>query len=199
MHAHNTIKIDNILNIVFHAQISKTLSAKSIQNLPVRSPWMIRPRTCAKSMPWEFQIATHHAAQWENGARCRCSLWALLLHRSALWHTVRRGAQWEKHTHGCRWLPPGSVASYVSTGNPLITITEKNQNCKKRQWCLWRFMCPLSMHQFIEISICALGKKYVQTLRCRATRESLCAINGSVPCTAAKTLARTKLASFVWQ
>ena len=35
---------------------------------------------------------------------------------------------------------------------------QKNQNCKKRQ-CLWRFMCPLSMHQFIEISICALEKK----------------------------------------
>ena len=47
---------------------------------------------------------------------------------------------------------------------------KKNQNCKNRQWwhfwCLlliWRFMCPLSMaigmHQFIEISICALGEK----------------------------------------
>ena len=33
---------------------------------------------------------------------------------------------------------------------------KKNQNCKKRQWCLWRFMCPLSMHQFIKISVCAL-------------------------------------------
>ena len=35
----------------------------------------------------------------------------------------------------------------------------KNQNCKKRQWCLWRFMGPLSMHQFIENSICALENK----------------------------------------
>ena len=35
----------------------------------------------------------------------------------------------------------------------------KNQNCKKRQYCLWRFMGPLSMHQFIEISICALENK----------------------------------------
>ena len=41
-----------------------------------------------------------------------------------------------------------------------ITIyRRKNQNCKRRQWFLWRFMCPLSMHQFIEISICALEKK----------------------------------------
>ena len=39
-------------------------------------------------------------------------------------------------------------------------------------------------------------KKSVQTLRCWATRESLCA-NGSVPCTAAETIARTLLASFV--
>ena len=39
-------------------------------------------------------------------------------------------------------------------------------------------------------------KEYVQTLRCRATRESLCA-NGSVLCTAAETIARTKLGSFV--
>ena len=38
-------------------------------------------------------------------------------------------------------------------------------------------------------------KKKVQTLRCRATCESLCA-NGSVPCTAAETIARTNLASF---
>ena len=42
------------------------------------------------------------------------------------------------------------------------------------------------------------GKKKVLTLRCGATRESLCA-NGSVPCTAAKTIAWTKLANFVWQ
>ena len=51
-----------------------------------------------------------------------------------------------------------------------ITIyRRKNHNCKKRQWCLWDYeylkvhvcMCPLSssMHQFIEISICALKNK----------------------------------------
>ena len=63
---------------------------------------------------------------------------------------------------------------------------------------LWRFMCPLAIHQLIiEISIsdCALKKK-VQTLQCRATRESLCA-NVCVPCTAAETTARALLASFV--
>ena len=46
---------------------------------------------------------------------------------------------------------------------------------------VWRFMCPLSMHQFIEISICTLENKInskFQTFWCRATRESLCA-NGS--------------------
>ena len=43
-----------------------------------------------------------------------------------------------------------------------------------------------------------VGKKKVQTLRCRATRKSLCA-NGSVLCTAAEAIARTKLGSFVWQ
>ena len=53
-------------------------------------------------------------------------------------------------------------------------------------------------NQFIEISICALEKINVQTLRCRATREILCA-NGSVPCTAAETITRTKRASFVWE
>ena len=36
---------------------------------------------------------------------------------------------------------------------------QKNQNRDKRQWCLWRCMCPLSMHQFIEISICAFKEK----------------------------------------
>ena len=41
-----------------------------------------------------------------------------------------------------------------------ITIYRwKNHFCKKIQWCLWRFMYPLSFHQFIEISILALKKK----------------------------------------
>ena len=98
--------------------------------------------------------------------------------------------------------PPPLKRGTVPLMSVLFTLhhgyRKKNQNCKKRQWCLWRFMCPLSLHQFIKISICALKKKKVQTLRCRATRESLCA-NGSVPCTAAETIARTKLASFVWE
>ena len=93
------------------------------------------------------------------------------------------------------WGGPGAP----SRGFFSLCITiyrRKNQNCKKRQ-CLWRFMCPLSMHQFIEISICALGKKN-QTLWCRATRESLCT-NGSVPCTATETIGWTKLPSSVWE
>ena len=40
---------------------------------------------------------------------------------------------------------------------------ERTKIAKKWQWCLWRFMCPLSMHQFIEISICALENKIIQT------------------------------------
>ena len=77
------------------------------------------------------------------------------------------------------WGGPGAP----SRGFFSLCITiyrRKNHNCKKRQWCLWRYMyrCPLSMHQFIEISICALENKKIHTFRCRAIRESLCA-NGS--------------------
>ena len=43
---------------------------------------------------------------------------------------------------------------------------KKNPNCIKRQWLVndayvwvWRFIHPLSMHQFVEISICAFEKK----------------------------------------
>ena len=69
---------------------------------------------------------------------------------------------------------PSSPACTVHAGfgishffvTSLLTLhheLQKNQNCKKRQWCLWRFMCPLSMHQFIEMSICALGKNNSNT------------------------------------
>ena len=41
-------------------------------------------------------------------------------------------------------------------------FTEKRTKLQKATMisnCLWRFMCTLSMHQFIEISICALENK----------------------------------------
>ena len=77
---------------------------------------------------------------------------------------------------------------------------KKNQNCKKRWWCLWFMKVHVSsLHAptYRNFYLC-VGEKKVQTLRCRATCESLCA-NGSVPCTTAETIAQTKLASFVWE
>ena len=80
-----------------------------------------------------------------------------------------------------------------------ITIyRRKNQNCKKPQWCLWRFMCPLSMHQFIEISICALENKINSNISMssdpwKSVRQWV------FPCTAAETIGRTKLPSSVWE
>ena len=46
------------------------LSSKSIHNLPVRSPWFVRPfprfdRAC-KVYRCEFQAEVHHAAQWQT-------------------------------------------------------------------------------------------------------------------------------------
>ena len=91
--------------------------------------------------------------------------------------------QWWHHAEGGGQLPPPPMIFFVCLlvssyhmrkkegGSPQkgdyppqegsfhfasrFTGEKKNQNCKKRQL----FMCPLSMHQFIEISICALEKK----------------------------------------
>ena len=80
-----------------------------------------------------------------------------------------------------------------------ITIyRRKNHNCKKWQWCLWRYMCPLSMHQFIEISLCALENKINSNISMssdpwKSVRQRV------FPCTAAETIGRTKLPSSVWE
>ena len=100
-------------------------------------------------------------------------------------HTRRPG----HNLHDCvvRFVCRCYQLSKLSTGNPLMrgTVPLMNQNCIKWQWCLWRFMCPLSMHQFIDISIMHRSVRsnffFVQTLRCWATCESLCA-NWSVLC-----------------
>ena len=102
----------------------------------------------------------------------------------------------------------GEVPFKRGTGIPLMRVLftlyhdyrRTNQNCKMRQWCLWRLLCPFSTSMFAPIYrnfyLC-VGFFFVQTLRCWAARESLCA-NEPVPCTAAKTVAGTKHASFVW-
>ena len=115
----------HILNIVLHGcsnfpktfiiYISYKCKINSKLSLTCQKP-MIRPpvpkiRPCVQNL-CEIRVAAHHAAQWENGARCRRSLRAFLQHRSALWHTTRRGAQWENRAHGRpslrARLPPGS-------------------------------------------------------------------------------------------
>ena len=88
-----------------------------------------------------------------------------------------------------------------------ITIyRRKNQNCKKRQWCLFEgsnssfHVSSLHgiMHQFIEISICALENKiYSNILMSSDPWKSVC--QRVCPCTAAKTIGRTKLPSSVWE
>ena len=87
--------------------------------------------------------------------RMKTENFILLAQYSSWWTTsVRETRSW-----GGLPLKRGTV----SLKRVLFTLhhnyRKKNQNFKKRQWCLWRFMCPLSMHQFIEISICALEKK----------------------------------------
>ena len=105
--------------------------------------------------------------------------------------------------------------NHISTGNPLmrgapphegdggspsrgyfslcITIyMRKNHNCKNRQWWLWWFMCPLSMHQFIEISMHASENKITSNISMssdpwKSVRQRV------FPCTAAETIGRTKL------
>ena len=58
---------------------------------------------------------------------------------------------------------------------------------------------PTSTSSVLPKFLSVRSKKiYVQTLRCRAPCDSLCT-NGSVPCTAAETLARTLLASLEWK
>ena len=70
-------------------------------------------------------------------------------------------------------------------------------NCKKRQWCLWRFMCPLSMHQFIDI-ICALENKINSKIS--MSSDTWKSVRQRVfQCTAAETIGRTKLPSSVWE
>ena len=94
----------------------------------------------------------------------------------------------------CSWGGPGAP----SRGFFSLCITiyrRKNQNCKKRQWCLWRFMCPLSMHQFIKISICALENKINSNIS--MSSDPWNSVRQPVfPCTAAETIGRTKLPSF---
>ena len=59
-------------------------------------------------------------------------------------------------------------------------------------------MCPLSIHQFIEISICALENKINSNISMssdpwKSVRQQV------FPCTAAETIGRTKLPSSVWE
>ena len=99
----------------------------------------------------------------------------------------------------------------VSTGNPLMRgaggppqvkrvlftffasrLQEKEPKLKKRQWCLWRFLCPLSMRQFIEISkTISVSVRWKKNMFKHLDVErpgKVCALsNGSVPCTAAET------------
>ena len=65
----------------------------------------------------------------------------------------------------------GGLSSWGGPGIPLKRVLftlhhdyrKKNQNCKKRQWCLWRFMCLLSGHApIIKIPFCASKKKKIQ-------------------------------------
>ena len=105
---------------------------------------------------------------------------------------------WETRSWGD---PPSRGGPSPSRGYFSLCITiyrRKNQNCKKRQWCLWRFMCPLSMHQFIEISICALENKINSNISMssdpwKSVRQRV------FPCTAAETIGRTKLPSSIWE
>ena len=83
----------------------------------------------------------------------------------------------------------------------MIRKNHNHDNCKKRQWCLWRFiMCPLSMHQFIEISICELENNFFSNISMSSDPWNFCAPTPTGlpgPCTAAETIGRTKLPSSV--
>ena len=78
-----------------------------------------------------------------------------------------------------------------------ITIYRwKNHLCKKLQWCLWRFMYPLSFHQVIEISILAFKKKKNSNTS-MLRRPWNYVRQRDFPPAAGKTIGRTKLPSSV--
>ena len=132
---------------------------------------------------------------------CDCVLYSVTRQASA------RCEQYGKPAHeGGSPSRGGPSPSWGGPGPPLkrfffhfaSRFTEERTIIAKSDNDVYEGTCVLSMHQFIEISICALENKINSNISMssdpwKSVRQRV------FPCTAAETIGRTKLPSSVWE